>query len=59
MRKTRNDADSGRIAAREMRCDGIGWSNDVETDYGRVHIFMTKRFLGLIHSEFCVVGRRF
>jgi hypothetical protein len=31
--KTRNDADSGRIAAHEMRCDGIGWSNDVETDY--------------------------
>jgi len=26
--KTRNDADSGRIAAHEMRCDGIGWSND-------------------------------
>jgi hypothetical protein len=45
--KTRNDADSGRIAAHEMRCDGIGWSNDVETDYGRVQIFMTEDILGL------------
>ncbi len=44
--KTRNDADSGRIAAHEMRCDGIEWSNDVETDYGRVQIFMTKDILG-------------
>ena len=44
--KTRNDADSGRIAAHEMRCDGIGWSNDVETDYGRVQIFMTEDILG-------------
>jgi hypothetical protein len=44
--KTRNDADSGRIAANEMRCDGIGWSNDVETDYGRVQIFMTENILG-------------
>lgn len=43
--KTRNDADSGRIAA-EMRCDGIGWSNDVETDYERVQIFMTEDILG-------------
>jgi len=45
--KTRNDADSGRIAAHEMRCDGIGWSNDVETDYGRMQIFMTEDILGL------------
>jgi len=45
--KTRNDADSGRIAAHEMRCDAIGWSNDVETDYGRVQIFMTEDILGL------------
>ena len=45
--KTRNDADSGRIAAHEMRCDGIGWSNDVERDYGRVQIFMTEDILGL------------
>jgi|SRR5712672_1258175 len=45
--KTRNDADSGRIAAHEMRCDWIGWSNDVETDYGRVQIFMTEEILGL------------
>jgi hypothetical protein len=44
--KPRNDADSGRIAAHEMRCDGTGWSNDVETDYGRVQIFMTEDILG-------------
>ena len=45
--KMRNDADSGRVAAHEMRCDGIGWSNDVETDYGRVQIFMTGDIFGL------------
>jgi hypothetical protein len=26
---------------------GFGWSNDVETDYGRVLHFMTEEILGL------------
>ena len=26
---------------------GFEWSNDVETDYGRVQIFMTEDILGL------------
>lgn len=30
-----------------MRCDAIGWSNDVETDYGRMQIFMTENIFGL------------
>jgi hypothetical protein len=37
--KTRNDADSDSIAAHEMRCDGIGWSNDVERLWASANLY--------------------
>jgi hypothetical protein len=37
---------------------GFGWSNDVETDYGRVQNLMTEEILELDTFRICVVGRR-